>query len=89
MPEKSRILGMSGLARNTDLGKKFSQKRFGDRFSRIWERIWDRYMCTASASHKAADSQENKEEPMRKKYFHSQFLSHAAMVRLPRSTVKT
>ena len=28
MPEKTRILGMSGLARNTDLGKIFSQKRF-------------------------------------------------------------
>ena len=67
MPEKSRILGMSGLARNTDLGKKFSQKRFWDRFSRIWERIWDRYMCTASTSHKAADSQENKEVVMKKK----------------------
>lgn len=39
-----------------DLGKKFSQKRFWDRFSRIR----DRYMCTAPTSHKAADSQENK-----------------------------
>ena len=51
---------MSVLARNTDLGKKFAQKRFWDRFSWIWERIWDRY-CTSSASHKVADSQENKE----------------------------
>ena len=41
---------MSVLARNTDLGKKFSQKRFWDRFSWIWERIWNRY-CTSSASH--------------------------------------
>ena len=67
MPEKSGILGMSGLARNTDLGKIFSRKRFWDRFSRIWERIWDHYMCTASTSHKAADSQENKEVVMKKK----------------------
>jgi len=37
---------MSGLAGNTDLGKKFSQKRFWDRFSRIWERIWDRYIVS-------------------------------------------
>ena len=57
---------MSGLARNTDLGKIFSQKRFWDRFSRIWERIWDHYMCTASTSHKAADSQENKEVSLKK-----------------------
>ena len=52
---------MSVLAQNTDLGKKFSQKRFWARHTRIWERIWDRYMCISSASHKVADSQENKE----------------------------
>ena len=44
-----------------DLGKKFSQKRFWERYIQIWERIWDRYMCISSASHKVADSQENKE----------------------------
>ena len=52
---------MSVLARNTDLGKKFSQKRFWERYIQIWERIWERYMCISSASHKVADSQENKE----------------------------
>ena len=55
------------LGRNTDLGKKFSQKRFWARHTQIWERIWEHYMCTASTSHKAADSQENKEVVMKKK----------------------
>ena len=48
---------MSVLARNTDLGKKFSQKRFWARHTRIWERIWE----LSDISVKVADSQENKE----------------------------
>ena len=57
MPDKSRILGVSLLARNADLGKKFSQKRFWARHIQIWERIWE----LSDISVKVADSQENKE----------------------------
>jgi hypothetical protein len=63
MPDKSRIPGMLVLGRNTDLGKKFSQKRFWARHTQIWERIWEPSENTI----KVADSQENKEVVMKKK----------------------